>query len=157
MFNYAGNEFYSVLDNAKRFGLEEILNNFGRVDRCKSLEIQRSSHPLVLVSWNTSTEKGVVTGKLLEYMMMGKPVIGLISGEVAGSEVKQIIKACNIGEVYEEAISHKDLNRLKQYLLFQYNNYREKRDIYYLPNQAAIDTFAYSKIVNRLVKLFEDT
>ncbi|MGP4079195.1 hypothetical protein ACTWQL_04710 [Pseudalkalibacillus sp. R45] len=154
IFNYAGKDFIYLLDMASKYGLTNILNNFKEVNRSKSIEIQMKSHMLVLASWNTKTEKGVITGKLLEYMMIKKPVVGLVSGEVPNSKIKDIINECNIGVTYENANANKDFYKLKKYILFQYNNYKENAEVDFKPDLSKIERFEYKHLTQDLIRLF---
>jgi len=97
--NYAGLDFNSLLNVATKYDLQSILKNHGFITRKQSLELQRKSQILILSSWNMVIEKDVIPGKLFEYMMIGRPIIGLISGQVGKSYVKEIIGECELGIV----------------------------------------------------------
>ena len=88
-FEYAGNGYQLVYSMASKYGMEDILINHGVVNREKSLKIQKNSKILVLASWNTKKEKGILTGKFFEYMMMDKPIIAAISGDDKNSILKE--------------------------------------------------------------------
>jgi hypothetical protein len=102
-FEYAGNDFRVLLDQASGFGLESILVNHGSVIRKKSLEIQSLADIVVVATWNSAQDQGVVPGKLFECFMLRKPVLGVVRGSKPNSEFKSIVERVGAGVVYEQA------------------------------------------------------
>jgi hypothetical protein len=153
--NYAGKGYDMFKSQASHYHLDDIVVNHGFVDRAKSLSIQKSSHILLLASWNKLGSTGIVTGKLLEYMMMDKPVISMISGELANSAIKEITAKCNLGFCFEEANRDKDEKRLRKYFLFQYNNFIKSGEVIFEPNKNEIERYDYKNITKELLKLIE--
>lgn len=156
VFKYAGNEFSSLYNMAEKYGLTEILKDYGQIERKDSLNLQYSSQILVICSWNKKNETGVVPGKLLEYMMIEKPILGIISGNLSGSKVKEIIKKTNTGFAYESANDETDYKLLKTYILNQYNLFIKNGSVIYEPIKAEIEKYNYKYLTAQLMSLFED-
>ena len=65
-FYYAGKEFNILKNQASKFELEGILVNKGSVAREDSLAIQDQSDIVVVSTWNTEKDVGVIPGKIYE-------------------------------------------------------------------------------------------
>ena len=151
---YAGDGLEVLLGQAEPFGLEKIIEDNGFVERKEALQLQMSCDILLLASWNTSGNTGIVTGKFLEYMMMDKPIICLICGEIPNSKLKEMITLAENGICYEQAADEKDYVRLKDYILKQYNLWKEGLELEYRPNKEYISQFNYSNISQRVSNIF---
>jgi len=153
--NYAGRESLTFLSQIEKYNLNNITKDYGYISRKKALEVQVNSHILLSSSWNTDGSIGVVTGKLLEYMMMGKPVISIISGELPNSAIKEITHKCNLGFCYEEAEGHY-YSDLKTYVLDQYNCFIKNGTVIFEANIEEINKYNYKNITSNLERLFPD-
>jgi hypothetical protein len=150
---YAGFSFAEFYRQAELFGLQDQLINQGYVSRERSLHMQKEAHVLLLASWNRTGSTGIITGKFLEYMLMDKPIVCIMTGDLPDSQLKQMITSAQNGICCEEAGGAIDFGRLKQYLLSLYNGYQENGQICFLPNKAYIETYDYQNIVRELEKL----
>lgn len=151
---YAGNSFDEFLRQAASFGLQDQLINHGYVSRARSLQMQKEAQVLLLASWNRMGSTGIVTGKFLEYMLMDKPIICIITGNLPNSQLKQMIANAQNGICCEEAAGMADFISLKQYLLSLYNEYQENGQLCIYPNEEYIETYNYQNITRELEKLF---
>ena len=66
---------------------EEIVEVFDRISREEVLEIQRKATILLFIGHESPETKGVLTGKLFEYMIANKPIlaIGISTDNAAGN------------------------------------------------------------------------
>jgi len=145
--NYAGSDFMYILMNARKYNLESILVNWGSISREHSLKLQEISDFLLISTWNTKREKGIVTGKLYEYMLSNKPVLGFVSGEVKNSEIKKIISKTRIGYTFEEAdflLSHTEMKKFILDTIKKPNNHLKNL------NTLEIKSYDYEYIAKRL-------
>lgn len=119
-FHYAGSDYAEMLAQLKKYGLEETAVDHNFVSREESIAMQKNASALLLLTWNEITYKGVIPGKLFEYMAVKVPIIALITGDVANSEVALMIRKTNAGFAAEEIVEQ-DKIALKQYVekLFQ--------------------------------------
>ncbi len=115
---YAGKDENIFLNTAKSDNIESIVKSYGFIPRKKALALQSGSDVLVLATWNTNKEKGVLTGKLFEYMMFKKPILALVSGE-KNAEIENILKDLNFGFTFYNDYSN--INDFKNYILFLYH------------------------------------
>ncbi len=124
VINYGGNNLHILKDQAAQFGLEDRITDHGMLPRAKSLELQASSRHLIHATWNEQGEKGVFPGKFLEYIMMGRSIISLVSGDIPESEVTLVVQQAGLGVTYEEVTKESDRKALKEYILCDYNNFK---------------------------------
>ncbi len=115
-FQYAGPDFGELCCQLRTYGLEHMARDHGFVSREMSIALQKQADALLLLTWNESSYKGVIPGKLFEYMAIGKPIIALVTGDVTDSEVAVILKDTRAGCSCEEA-SENDLGDLEEYLI----------------------------------------
>ena len=154
-FNYAGNDLKNLVIQAEKSGLADIVADHGLLPREKCLELQFSSDLLVLSTWNTKKEYGVFPGKMLEYMLIGKPIVTTVSGDVPNSEVARVIREGNLGTVYESTNSVEDMKALKSYLKEAYDAKILGGSIPFNPNQAVTERYNYTNIIGRIEAIIE--
>lgn len=106
---FVGNTGEFLLPIMKRFGLESYAELLATVDHKTSIEYLLSSDALLLLIPNSSENKGILTGKLFEYLGSKKPIIGI--GPQEGDAAK-IIANCNAGKM----IQFGDVEELSNYL-----------------------------------------
>lgn len=153
--NYAGSDYKTILEQAKECSAEEFIITHGVLAREDCLRLQFSSDMLILATWNTEKECGVFPGKLLEYMLIGKPIVTTVTGDVPDSEVAQVIREGNLGTVYEEVNSEADFAKLKEYILTQYKLKVNGKELPFNPEQSVLDRYNYDTIIKRIEALIE--
>ncbi len=153
--NYAGSDYKTILEQAKECSAEDFIVTYGVLAREDCLRLQFSSDLLILATWNTEKECGVFPGKLLEYMLIGKPIVTTVTGDVPDSEVAQVVREGNLGIVYEETNSKEDFARLKEYILTQYNCKVNGKELPFAPEQSVLDRYNYDTIIKRIEALIE--
>ena len=153
IFHYAGNDGAFLKSQASRFGLEKIIQDHGNVNREMSLQIQAEARFLVLATWNDKGEEGVFPGKILEYMLMEKPIISIVGGLLPNSEVSQTIRQLRLGVSCEEA-DPQSMEELRDWLFMQVEEYNNGNKAYFVPDLAAVSQrFSWENIVERFCEL----
>lgn len=88
----------------------KVININGQISRQESLRIQKESSILLLLEWNDPSANGVLTGKLFEYLVSGRPIlaVGINTNNAAG----KLIRDTKTGtcEIQELAIEKNLLN-----------------------------------------------
>ena len=153
--NYAGSDCQMLLEQAKETNMQDIIVNHGVLAREDCLKLQFGSDILLLSTWNTEKECGVFPGKLLEYMLIGKPIVTTVTGDVPDSEVAQVVREGNLGIVYEEVNGKEDFAKLKEYILTQYNYKVNGKELPFNPEQSVLDRYNYDTIIKRIEALIE--
>lgn len=152
---YAGNEWPIMKRFAERFELVDICKNYGFITRQRVMELMGEIDCSIVSTQNTQKDKGVVTGKLFELLLVGKPIVAIVSGDISESELGKIIKECSAGIVCEEANGEHDYLALKQWVK---NAYLEKMENGYVRStldKTAREEYSYARIANKLYTLME--
>ncbi len=153
VINYGGNNLPILIDQAAQFGLEDRIRDHGMLPRAKSLELQASARHLIHATWNEKGENGVFPGKFLEYIMMGRSIISLVSGDVPDSEVTVVVKKAGLGITYEEVTKDTDRIALKEYILNDYKNYKAGKAPALDINTDEINRFDFANVAKQIEDL----
>ena len=154
-FHYAGSEARFLLEQAKRYDLESIIENHGQLSRTDCLQLQASVRFLTMSTWNDKGEEGVFPGKLIEYMLIGKPVINIVGGQLANSEVAQVIRRLQLGVSCEEA-DKESYEELKQWFAAQCKAYNAGQPAVFAPNTELMEArYNWKNIVKRFGVLID--
>ena len=151
--HYAGQNSPDFAAQSISYDLQQITIDHGFLSRAESIKLQQSSDILIALCWNTEKELGILSGKFFEYLQSFKPIIGIISGDVANSELSELINELDVGIGCEYIRKGTDLKRLKSYLLFMYNGKIKTGLIEFSPNIEKVKSFHYKKIVEQLEKI----
>lgn len=95
---YAGTDGYLWSFWAKKFKLEKYAENKGRISLYESLVLQKSASINLMLTWSNKNEKGILTGKLFEYLSTLNPIICLINGD-KDAEIEKLFTDLNCGVV----------------------------------------------------------
>lgn len=155
IFRYAGKSFPALLEQAAQYGLEDILDNRGMITRDECLRLQRSARHLVVCTWNNRKETGVLTGKLMEYFMSGRPIIALVSGELGGSEVRRLIERGSLGIAYEQASGRTDGRLLRDYIKSDYLDFLSGKDCRSKRKEDVVSRYDYHALASGVKSVIE--
>ena len=151
---YAGNHLATLTGQASKYALEDCIDNCGVLCRSDCLKLQASARHLVLSTWNEKGEGGVFPGKFLEYIMMGKPVVSLVSGDEPASEVTVVMKRARLGITYEQATHDSDKKALKDYILADYQRFKDGMEPIFDSNPNEVEKFDFSNAARQIEELF---
>ena len=118
---YAGGSSLLFQQFARQYPQVPSLN-LGLLTRSDALSLQEQGSALVVANWNTSVVKGGLSGKVFEYLCKDVPIIGLVSGDVPHSALRNLIEDCSAGVCYEESDSS-TYQRLKDYVASLYKSW----------------------------------
>ena len=125
----------------------------GLLARDKALELQSNASVLVVASWNTSQQTGVLTGKVFEYLSRGVPILGLCSGDIPNSRLRELIEDCFAGVCYEEADKN-SYDQLISFLRTQYLCWKEEGHTFRDQRATeAVAQYSYPELTNRFIGL----
>lgn len=110
----------SVVESIKKNNVEKFVEIIPYIPHNQVVEEQRKSHLLLLFINNTPNAKGVLTGKLFEYLASGRPVlaVGPEDGDVA-----KVIAETQSGTV----IDFNDKDKMKAVIMDYYQKYKENQ------------------------------
>ena len=110
----------NVIDNLTRLNLGNQLTLTGYVSHDKAAMLMKQSAVLLLViNRNSPNARGILTGKVFEYLASGRPIlaIGPTDGDLA-----KILEESDAGVIAE----HEDYERLKEIVMNLYDKYLQK-------------------------------
>lgn len=148
--DYAGLDSSVMAAFAQRENLAGIIRNHGQLTRRKAIELQQSADCALVCAHNTKKDKGILTGKIYECILVGNPILAIVNGDAPGSELGRMIDHLRAGFVYEEARHHDDFPGMKACILAMLH---QKRDTGFV--EARIDrtlaaTYSYAEISARI-------
>lgn len=150
---YAGRDEGVLRAQAAPYRLENSIRSLGFVDRRTALFMQRHSDAILICSHNTITDQGIMTGKVYEALMLGKPLIALVNGDLPGSELGLMLKDIRAGAVYEEAAHEQDSPALAAYLLSLLGLKRSPGGIPATQDEEKKAGYTFSRISGRLLDI----
>ena len=106
---------YSVDNSIQEFNLEKYVKRFSYLPHNKVIAHQKSSKVLLLMVNNTPNAKGIITGKVFEYMASNRPIL------VIGPEDGDLAKI--IGDTKSGVVcGYDNETKLKKVILDLFNN-----------------------------------
>lgn len=145
---YAGQSFPVLYGQAADFGMERVLRNHGFVSRAEALRLEKNADLLLLTVWDNRKSE-VLPAKLLEYMMMDRPVLAMITGDRRDRLVKRIMDTTCLGYTCEEADPSSG-DALHAWLGDALRRASQDGRVPFLPSSGAIGHYAYPSAAKRL-------
>ena len=108
---FIGNPSASLMEYAKSISLSGITEVIQTVSHEDSVKYLLSSTALLLVIPEIKNDKGILTGKLFEYLAARKPIICI--GPADGNAA-DIITECKAGKTFERIMSSETENYLNE-------------------------------------------
>lgn len=131
------------------------VQSHGLMRRSDVLDLQAGASCLVVCTWNTSWQQGVLTGKIFEYMRANVPIIGLCSGDIPSSDLRKLIEKCRLGICYEEADPASSA-MLKEFIVRKYGQWKSDGQTS-LDAEAVclVKSYSYSVLARQLADIIE--
>lgn len=155
-FHYAGTGFGVFSEQAKKYGIDDMCVNHGSVGRKESLTLQAESDILLVSAWQYKVNNtGAFCGKILEYMLHRKNILGVMQGNVKNTEFAIRIRETGIGEVYEEENGKEDFVKIKNYIQKIYENKCQGIDSTKEIREEVINEYEYCNLTKKLIEVME--
>lgn len=152
-FEYAGNEWPVMRSFAEQYGMTACCVNHGFIPRSQVMELLGEADCTAVCTHNTKTDQGVVTGKIFELLLIEKPIIAVINGDVPGSELGRIVKDCQAGIVYEHPTHDADFPALKQWIKTVYQEKLRRGTLSPILDRSAREQYSYCHLGRELFDL----
>ena len=153
---YAGQSSNELVEQAKKYDLEEIVINHGLISRIDLGTIQDRADCLLLLTSNDTRSRGILTGKFLEYMGLGKPIIAITTGDLANGEVTSLIQTMNLGVAAEYLSEKEDLPLLCDYIKEQYDRKASGQQVFFNPVLEKVGRFENDSVCSELERLCQN-
>jgi glycosyltransferase involved in cell wall biosynthesis len=155
LIKYAGTEYDQIVKQAKKYELLDNIEYCGYVSRNISIELQYNADILLMATWNNKKNTDILTGKFFEYMMANKPIIAIVNGTIKYSKLNQMIQDMNLGFCYESCNHIEDYYALKEYISWQYDNYKKSGQVEFNVDKEKVGDYSYEKITQKFIEIFE--
>lgn len=136
------------------YGLTDHYEDHGFVDRNEALRLQRSSFYLVMLSFTTAIERGILTGKTFEYFLTRRPILYMVTG-AGDPEIVKINQAVNFGLVVSDD-DPEGKSRLLRFIVEGYKKYMAGSVGPYPYSEKVLQRYNFEKITRGLIELMKE-
>jgi glycosyltransferase involved in cell wall biosynthesis len=145
---FGGNVIETVSSLIDEYGIKEYVKTFGFVSLKESIEKQKESTILLLMSWISPRSTGTLSGKIFEYIGAGKPILAFA---LKGDEIERLLQETGCGLIVNE------VGEIKSVLLKWLKEFKDDRKItsFYNPDKDNIKKYTRREQAQKLAKLFE--
>jgi glycosyltransferase involved in cell wall biosynthesis len=134
----------------EKYGLSNVVKQYGLVSKQTSLAKQRESQILLSLDWD-DLEEGVYTGKVFEYLGARRPILA-----TGGSEHSVIAELLNETKAGLHAATVEEIKEVLQGL---YQEYKLKGAVVYSGEEARVNQYShremarkFSEVLNRVIQ-----
>lgn len=142
---FVGTVDYQIFEDLRLIGLDKFVEKIGYVNHSKAIQYQKTSQVLLLVINKTGNPKGMLTGKLFEYLASGRPILLV---DIADGDAAEIIKKTGTGIVCN-AEQKEEIKKTILKLYFDYKNQKTSLE----RNQVEIDRFSRQELTRKLSEI----
>ncbi len=100
---YAGKDGAIWDKMTREYNLSTLLDNRGLVTQAEAKQLQQQACINLLLSIASNELQGVLTGKLIELVESGSPVLAISVGQ-RDEELGQILSSLEIGDVFDDTV-----------------------------------------------------
>lgn len=154
--HYAGDEGVVLKQQADQFGLAEIVADEGRVKHERAIQIQSEADLMLLLTWNTERDQGILPGKFYEYMMAERPILCITCGSKPNGEAEGMVDRMNLGIAVNQRNGEQDIERLTDYLEQQLQRKKQGLPLLYTPDKEMVGMYDYDMLAQRLEQLISE-
>ena len=129
-------------------GLENYVTYTSYMPHVEVLQHQSTSQLLLLAVNDVPSAKGIITGKIFEYLATGKPILALVPPDGVAAE---LINRSGTGFV----VPIENIDTIKNKILQLYNEW-ERGTLNIQPDQKIIDTYSRKSLTGELSKIFNN-
>jgi len=144
------NFYGSLADDVKLTIVENGLNKnlvvHGYVSHQESLDAINEADILVLTNFDDEASKGIIPGKLFEYMATGNPILAI---GPADADVEKILSKTRAGDYF----SHQDITQVKLFILSIYKQWLANPNQKFETNEIELQKFNRKNLTKKLVDI----
>ena len=118
--NFIGDIHESVSASIHELQLSNYTNFFGYVPHKDAIKYQKSAQVLLVLIPNVDGNKGIITGKVFEYMAANRPILAL--GPING-DLQSILTNSNAGTI----IDYDDYAKIKSVIIDLYTKFKTQK------------------------------
>lgn len=146
---YAGKDSTIWNNLIKEHSLINLSIDKSEVSIEDAIEIQNKSHINILFSWSNQKAKGILTGKLYEYLATGNQIFAFINGE-KDIEFESVLRNINAGFVFY----NNDIDSIQKTIEKLFDEWKDKGEILFKYNQIELNKYSWENRIKELEELF---
>jgi hypothetical protein len=131
---------------AERYGLTDVVKQFGTVPREIALNKQRESQLLLLLKWNDPGQRGAYLAKIFEYLAARRPILAVGGFADVVDQLLNETRAGVCGQIAE---------KIKILLLPLYQEYKATRAVSYSGNEAEVNKYSHREMARRFAQALD--
>lgn len=144
------NFYGSLADDVKQTiieqGLQHNLIDHGYVSHQESLNAINSANILILTNFDNVASKGIIPGKLFEYMATANPILAIGPAE---ADVEKILQKTKAGDYF----NHQQIGEMKAFILSIYNQWLRNPSQKFETNEEEVQQFNRKNLTKKLVEV----
>lgn len=136
----------AVLASLEQYGLDSHIKKIDYLPHAEVIRLQQQSQVLLLLLNQTPNAKGILTGKMFEYLSSRRPIlcIGPVDGDAA-----EIIRLTKSGEI----VDFHDEEKLKSVVLKLYNDFISGK---LTISSVAVNNYSRKNLTSKLAEVLND-
>ena len=147
------NFYGSLADDVKQTIIDEDLSSnlivHGYVSHQDSLNAINKANVLLLTNFDNIASKGIIPGKLFEYMATGNPILAVGPTD---ADVERILSKTKAGEYF----NHQEVDNIKTMILNIYNQWLANPNVKFNTNEIEVQQFNRKNLTKQLVTTIEN-
>lgn len=140
---FAGRVDDKILQTIENSNLKNHILNLGYISHDKAVDEMASSDLLLITNFPNESSKGIIPGKIFEYLATGKQIISFGPDE---ADVSRILAETNAGKHF----SYQDYNAVKDFILEKFELWKNGNLI---ENTQNIEQFSRKNLTKKLVEI----
>ncbi len=132
-----------ILHVIEKSGLKNHILNLGYLSHGKAVEEMQNSEMLLITNFPNESSKGIIPGKIFEYLASGKQIL---SFGPSGADVSKILEETNAGKHF----SYDDSEAVKRFILEKFNLWKNGN---LHENTQSIEQFSRKNLTQQLTKI----
>lgn len=131
---------------AAKYGLSNIVKQYGIVPQKVAQEKQRESQLLLLLKWHDPAQRGVYTAKIFEYLASGRPILATGGYDDVVSELLDETQAGTWAKTTEN---------IKSNLISTYREYKQTGMVKYYGSSDKIEKYSHRELAHQYASILD--
>lgn len=134
-----------ILNSIENSGLKNHISNLGYISHDKAIMEMQTSDMLLITNFPNESSKGIIPGKIFEYLATGKQIISFGPSQ---ADVSKILNETNAGKHF----SYDDSETIKSFILEKFELWKSGN---LLENNQNIEQFSRKNLTKKLVDILD--
>ncbi|GAB0157570.1 glycosyltransferase family 4 protein [Chryseobacterium sp. Alg-005] len=144
---FAGRVDDKILNSIENSSLKKHVLNLGYLSHDKAIEEMQSSDLLLITNFPNESSKGIIPGKIFEYLATGKQILSFGPDQ---ADVSKILEQTQAGKHF----SYNDSESIKKFIMEKFELWKNGNSI---KNTQNIEQFSRKNLTQQLAKVLDQT